>query len=85
MTTIVTEFGKFSYNRLPMVMYDLGDIFQDKVDKLLGYIEVIKTYINNILVLSKESFENYIGQLKIIFSRLRASSLKVNLPKCSFG
>ena len=31
-TTIVTEFGKYRYNRLPMGMFALGDIFQAKVD-----------------------------------------------------
>ena len=45
MTTIVTEFWKFRYNRLPMGMYALGDIFQAKVDKLLGDFEDVKTYI----------------------------------------
>ena len=35
---IVTEFGKFKYNRLPMGMCDYGDIFQAKVDELLGDI-----------------------------------------------
>ena len=38
MTTIVTEFGKFRYNRLPMGMCTSGDILQDRVDKLLGDI-----------------------------------------------
>ena len=38
MTTIVTEFGKFRYNRLPMAMCASGDIFQDKVDKILSDI-----------------------------------------------
>ena len=33
-----------------------GDIFQAKVDNLLGYIKGIKTYIDDILVLSKDSF-----------------------------
>ena len=62
MKTIVTEFGKFGYNRLPMGMCASGDIFQAKVDKLLGDIEGVKTYIDNILVLSKDSFEiTYIG------------------------
>ena len=60
MMTIVTEFGKFRYNRLPMGMYASGDIFQANVDELLGDIEDIKTYIDDILVLSKDSFEKHI-------------------------
>ena len=32
MTTIVTEFGKLRYNRLPMSMCASGDIFTSKVD-----------------------------------------------------
>ena len=42
MTTIVTEFGKFKYNRLPMGMCALGDILQAIVDELLGDIEGVK-------------------------------------------
>ena len=48
--TIITEFGKFIYNRLPMAICASGDIFQDKEDKLLGDIEGIKMYIDNIIV-----------------------------------
>ena len=55
MATIVTEFEKFRYNRLPMGMYASRDIFQAKVDDLLGDIEGVKTYIGDILVLSKDS------------------------------
>ena len=53
MTTIVTEFWKFRYNCLPMIMCTLGDKFQEKLDKLLRNIKVVKTYTNDILVLSK--------------------------------
>ena len=60
MTTIVTEFGKFRYNRLPMGMCASSDIFKAKVDKILGYIEGVKTYIDDILVLSKEIFSKHI-------------------------
>ena len=42
MTTIVTEFGKFRYNNLPMGMCSSGDIFQAKVGKLLIGTEVFK-------------------------------------------
>ena len=85
MKTIVTEFGKFRYNLLPMVICASGDIFQYKVDELLGDTKVVKTYIGDILVLGKDSFENHIEQLRIIFVRLPAVGLKFNAPKCSFG
>ena len=53
MPEMVTKFGIFRYNRFPMGMCDSGDIFQAKLDKLLGDIEDVKTYIYDILVLSK--------------------------------
>ena len=85
MTTIVTEFGKFRYIFIPMGMCALGGIFQVKVDQLLGDIKVVETYIDNILVLSKEILSHYTEQQKIFFVILRAADLKVNYPKCSFG
>ena len=60
MTMIVTEFGKFGYNLLPMVMCASREIFQAKVGKLLGDIEGVKTYINYILVLRKENLYKHI-------------------------
>ena len=80
-TTIVTEFGKFRYNRLHMGVCASGYIFQAKVDKLLGDIKGVKTYIDDIIVLGKDCFKNHIDQLRIIFGRFRAAGLKVNAPK----
>ena len=85
MTTIVAEFGKFGYNRLPMGMCALGDIFQAKVDELLGNIEGIKTYTGDKIVLIKCCLKNHIEQLRIIFGIFRAAGLKANAHKCSFG
>ena len=84
MTTIVNEFGKFRYNRLPMGMCASGDIFQVKVDELLGDIRGINTYIDDILVLSKDCFGKHIEQLIMIFGGLRAAGLELSSPKCSF-
>ena len=80
-TIIVTEFGKSRYNIPPMGMCASMGIFQAKVDKLLGDIEAVKTYINDILVLRKDFFTKHIEQMRIIFGRLRTAGLKVNAPK----
>ena len=68
-----------------MVMCDPGGIFQDKIDELLGNIDEINIYIDDVLVLFKESFYNHTDQLIFILPRLRAVGLKVNPPKWSFG
>ena len=85
MAAISTEFGKFRYNCLPMGMCASVDIFQAKVYEILGDIEGVKTYIGDILVLSKDCFRNHIEQLIMIFGRLRASGIKGNAIKFSFG
>ena len=77
MTMIVTEFGKFRYNRLHMGMCASGGIFQGRLDELLGDIEDVKTYINDILVFRKDCFENHIEQLRMISARLCAAGLKL--------
>ena len=64
-----------------MRVYALGYIFQAKVDKLLGGIEVVKTYIDDIIVLNKDCFRNHIGQLIIKFGRLPATGLNTNATK----
>ena len=61
------------------------EIFQTKLDKLLGGIEGIKMYIDDILVLRKDSSEIHIDELIIIFSRIRVAVLQFNASKCSFG
>ena len=66
MTKIVTEFGKFKYYCLPMGMCASGGILQVKVYELLGNIKSVTMYIENILVLGKDSFEKYIEQLVTI-------------------
>ena len=53
MTMIVTEFGTFRYNNILIEMCAPGGIFQAKAYELLGDIEGVKTYIGDILVLSK--------------------------------
>ena len=83
--TIVTEFGKYWYKRLPMGVSCSPDIFQAKIYELLGDIEGTRAYIDNILVIKKGTFQEHLSQLEEIFRRCQKANLKLNAKKCSFG
>ena len=83
-TKIITEFGKFKYNHLPMGMCASEDIFQDKLVEMHADIEGVKTYIGDILVLIKERFSKHIEALRIIFGRFQISGLTLNASNFSF-
>lgn len=83
--TIVTEFGKFKYNRLPMGVSCAPDIFQSKINELLGDIEGICAYIDDLLLLSKGSWTDHLERLEEVLKRLKEKNLKVNPLKSFFG
>ena len=85
MCTIVTEFGKFRYKRLPMGVSCSPDIFQAKIYELLGNIEGVKVYIDDILVIKRGSFDEHLKQLEEIFQRSQRAGIKMNAEKCRFG
>ena len=82
--TIVKKCLRFIYNRLLVVIYTSGCIFQAKGDELLSYIDGVGVQIGYILVLSKDNFPKHIGQIIVIFDRLCNAGLESNATKLSF-
>ena len=68
-----------------MGMWDLVDTFRAKWENLISDIEGLKTYIDNILVLSKDILSKHTEQQRIILGILWSAGLKANANKCSFG
>jgi hypothetical protein len=51
--TLVTPFGKYEMQKLPMGLCNSPDIFQEKVSILMEGLEFVCAYIDDLLVLSK--------------------------------
>ena len=85
MTTITTEFGKFRYNVLPMGFVISSDVFQAKVMELLGHINGLRCYLDDVLAMTCGTFAEHLQQLRLCFEKLREAGLKVNIKKCNFG
>ena len=47
-------------------------------------LEFVRTYLNDVLVLTKDSFHDHLEKLREVLIRLRDAGLKANAPKCKF-
>ena len=83
--TITTQWGKYEYQRLPMGLCNSPDIFQEKMSELLAGLDTVRVYIDDILHVTKGSFEDHLQKLDTIFNKLQSVGLKVNFKKSSFA
>ena len=82
--TIVLPWGKYEYQRLPMGLSNSPDIFQDKMSTLMAGLEFVRTYIDDLLVISKSTFEDHLRKLEIVFQRIKEAGLTINANKSFF-
>ena len=83
--TIVLPFGKFEYQRIPMGLCNSPDIFQEKMSNLMQGLEYVRTYIDDLLVLTKGTYEDHLDKLDKVLARLETAGLKVNCNKSFFA
>ena len=82
--TIITPWGKYKYLRMPMGINCAPDIFQEKMSCLMEGLEYARTYLDDLLCLSKGDFSSHLEHVEAILVRLRNANLKINASKSSF-
>ena len=83
--TIVTQWGKYEYQRPPMGLCNSPTIFQEKMSELFIGLDTVRVYIDDLLHVTKASWTENITVLKEMFTRLHNAGLKVNANKSCFG
>ena len=83
--TITTQWGKYEYQRLPMGLCNSPDIFQEKMTLLLEGLDSVRVYIDDVLHVTKGTWEEHITGLDEILSRIQSAGLKINARKSYFG
>ena len=68
--TIILPWGKYSYLRLPMGIACSPNIFQAKMSELMGTLEFVQTYIDDLLCITKGSLDDHLSKLRRVFIRL---------------
>ena len=82
--TIIFPWGKYSYQRLPMGISGSPDIFQAKMSELMSSLDYVRAYIDDLLIISKDTLEDHLEKLRVILTRLQDAGLKVNAGKSYF-
>ena len=66
--TMGLPWGKYEYQKLPMGLCNSPDIFQEKMNELFNGLEYVRTYIDDLLIISNKSFEDHINKLEKVLS-----------------
>ena len=83
LTTFVTPFGRYCFNRLPFGITSAPEHFQRRMSELLGDIEGVVCLIDDVLVhgATKEIHEQ---SLKAVLQRMQEAGLTLYEDKCKF-
>ena len=83
--TIILPWGKYSYLRLPMGVCGSPDFFQEKMTGLMQQLDYIRCYIDDLLIITKDSYQDHLDKLREVLRRLSVAGLRVNAAKSYFA
>eukprot|EP00978_Attheya_sp_CCMP212_P045379 scaffold343876_cov75-Attheya_sp.AAC.2 len=83
--TIVFPWGQYEYLRLPMGVHNSPGIFQHQMSSLMTGLEFVRAYLDDILTITKDTFDDHLEKLDIVLHRIQAVGFKINAPKSFFG
>ena len=80
LTTFITPFGRFQFNRLPFGITSAPEIFQQRLNAILDHIPNVVIYMDDILVFGKTQQEHDTA-LAAVKSTLAAAGVQLNDAK----
>ena len=61
------------------------DIFQEKMSGLMETLDYVRTYLDDLLIIPKSSFNDHLTRIETVLSCLRDAGIRVNAAKSSFA
>ncbi|MCG8044483.1 MAG: RNase H-like domain-containing protein, partial [Candidatus Thiodiazotropha endolucinida] len=83
LTTFITPFGRYVFNRLPMGLSSSSEYLQKRMTQLLEGIDGVICQTDDVLVYGRTETEHD-ERLHIVLSRLHGANLTINPSKCEF-
>ena len=83
--TLIFPWGKYEMQCLPMGLCNSPDIFQEKMSELMYDLDFVRTYIDDLLIITNGSYEDHLDKVEQVLQRLQHAGLKVNANKSFFA
>ena len=84
LTTFITPFGRFCFNRLPFGITSAPEHFQRRMSEILSGLEGVVCLVDDVLVYGKTQNEHD-QRLRAVLRRLSEAGLTLSKEKCEFN
>lgn len=83
-TTFITHRGRFCFNRLPFGITSASEIFQRRMEAILGDLPGVVIYQDDVVVFGSDQQEHE-TRLKRVKERITANGIELNVDKCKYS
>ena len=83
LTTFVTPFGRFCFNKLPFGISSAPELFQKRMGFILEGVDGVTCLIDDVLVVGKDEVEHD-ARLTRALQRMEDAGVTLNKEKCAF-
>jgi len=84
LTTFITPYSRFCFNRLPFGITSVPKFFQQQMCKILDDLPGVLCMINDVLVHGKSQDERD-QRMRAVLDRLQRANITLNKTKCEFS
>ena len=84
LTTFITPFGRFCFNKMPFGISCAPEHFQRRMNEILDGLPGVLCLMDDIIIYGKDKQEHK-GQLLATLQLLQTASVTLNKDKCQFG
>ena len=84
LTTFITPFGRYCFNKLPFGISSAPEHFQKRMSTILGGLPGVLCQMDDILVFGRNTAEHN-QRVEAVLKRIRDAGVTLNKDKCEFG
>lgn len=84
LTTFVTPYGRYCFNKLPFGISSAPELFQKRMSKVLAGLEGVVCQVDDVLVFGKDKAEHD-ERLVAVLGRIEKAGITLNSEKCEFS